>query len=252
MTGPLRIFIVDDEPSCRNTLRSFLQDDFPEAIIAGEAGSIEKAVPLIKQTGPDLLLLDVHLEDGTGFDLLDCFSPPKFKVIFTTAHDEFALRAFRYSAIDYLLKPVDPDLFLEAVRRIETNLHPQEQQLALLKLNAASRQFDRIALNTGDGLIFIQTADILHLEANGNYTFAYLSDGEKHLVNCTMKDFEEMLPEPAFFRIHQSHLVNTGKVKKYLKDDGGYVVMPDGAKLPLARRRKEEFLRELGAIPHSP
>lgn len=209
---------------------------------------MEAAFPLILKTEPDLILLDIHLEDGTGFELIDQFSAPRFKVIFTTAHDEFAVRAFRYSAIDYLLKPVDPDLLRDAVKRAETSAHSQEKQLEVLRHNTSTRQFDRITLNTGDGLVFIQTADILHIEANGNYSFAYLSDGEKHLVNSTMKDFEEILPEPAFFRIHQSHLVNTGRVKKYLKDDGGYVVMPDGAKLPLARRRKEEFLRELGAI----
>jgi len=248
MSAPIRILLVDDEPACRNTLRSFLRDDFPEAIIAGEAGSLEAAYPLILKTEPDLILLDIHLEDGTGFELLDRFTSPQFKVIFTTAHDEFAVRAFRYSAIDYLLKPVDPDLLLEAVKRAEASTHSQEKQLEVLKHNTTTRQFDRITLNTGDGLLFIQTADILHLEANGNYAFAYLADGEKHLVNCNMKDFEEMLPEPAFFRIHQSHLVNTSRVKKYLKDDGGYVVMPDGAKLPLARRRKEEFLRELGVM----
>ncbi len=248
MPEPIRILLIDDEPSCRNTLRSFLDDDFREAVITGEAGSLDAATALIEREGPDLIFLDIHLEDGTGFDLLDRFPKPKFKVIFTTAHDEFAVKAFRYSAIDYLLKPVDPDLFLEAVQRAEARTHSQEKQLAVLKHNNATRQFDRITLNTGDGMIFIQTSDILHLEANGNYTFAYLADGEKHLVNCTMKDFEEMLPEPVFFRIHQSHLVNTGKVKKYIKDDGGYVVMPDGAKLPLARRRKEEFLRELGVM----
>lgn len=248
ITEPMRILLIDDEPACRSTLRSFIGDDFPKAVIVGEAESLGTATAMIEKTSPDLILLDIHLEDGTGFELLDRFPKPKFKVVFTTAHDEFAVRAFRYSAIDYLLKPVDPDLLLEAVKRAMASNHSQENQLAVLRHNATSRQFDRITLNTGDGLLFIQTSDIQHLEANGNYTFAYLSNGEKHLVNSTMKDFEEMLPEPVFFRIHQSHLVNTGQVKKYLKDEGGHVVMADGAKLPLARRRKEEFLRELGVI----
>lgn len=245
MPDPIRILIIDDEPSCRVSLRNFLRNDFPEAIIVGEAGSVSEASALITQAGPDMLLLDIHLGDGTGFDLLDQFPAPRFKVIFTTAHDEFAVRAFRYSAIDYLLKPVDPDLLLEALIRVKTSAHPQDIQLEILRHNANTRQFDRMTLNTGDGLVFIQTADIVHLEANGNYTYAYLADGEKHLVSCNMKDFAEMLPEPEFFRIHQSHLVNTSRVKKYLKEDGGFVVMQNGAKLPLARRRKEEFLKDL-------
>lgn len=248
MSATIRILLVDDEPPCRDTLRAFLRDDCPEAQVVGEAGSIAEAVPLMNQMAPDLILLDVELTDGTGFDLLDRFPRPDFRVIFTTAYDKFALRAFRYSAVDYLLKPVDPDLLQEAIRK--ANIHipsaARYQQFEQLRHNAATGSFDRITLNTGDGLLFIQTTDILHLEANGNFTFAYLADGEKHLVSSNMKEFEEILPEPGFFRIHQSHLVNTSRVKKFLKEDGGYVVMQDGAKLPIARRRKEEFLRELG------
>jgi two-component system LytT family response regulator len=244
MSAPIRIFLVDDEPLCRNTLRVFLRADCPEARIVGEAESLAEATELIPPAAPDLLLLDVQLSDGTGFDLLDRFPEPDFKVIFTTAHDEFALRAFRYSAIDYLLKPVDPDLLLEAVRKAAA--HPStvfQEQIAQLRLNTTARSFDRITLNTGDGLLFIQTADIARLETNGNYTFAYLTNGERHLVSRNMKEFEEMLPEPAFFRINQSHLVNTARVRKFLKDDGGgYVVMHDGIKLPLARRRRDGFL----------
>lgn len=246
MLSPIRILVVDDEPPCRDAIRTFLRLDYPEAVIVGEAGTLADAEALILTLTPNLVLLDVHLPDGIGFDLLDRFPAPEFKVIFTTAHDDFALRAFRYSAVDYLLKPVDPDLLIEAVKKAH-NLNPQqEKQLAQLRHNTRTNQFDRITLNTGDGLIFVQTSDILHLEANGNYTFAFLADGEKHLVSRNMKELEEMLTEPTFFRIHQSHIVNTSHVKKYLKDDGGYVVMQDGAKLPLARRRKEEFLRELG------
>lgn len=247
MPSATRIFVVDDEPSCRDIIRSFLGDHYPEAVVIGEAGSVAEAIPLLLDKSPELLLLDVHLPDGTGFDLLDKFPKPGFKVIFTTAHDEFAIRAFHYSAIDYLLKPVDPDLLYQAIQKVAASTLQYEMQLAQLRHNTSTRLFDRITLNTGNGLVFVQNKDIIHLEANGNYTFVFLADGEKHLVSRNMKEFVELLPEPAFFRIHQSFLVNTAMVKKYLKDDGGYVVMQGGAKLPLARRRKEEFLGILGA-----
>ena len=247
MAAPIRILIVDDEPPCRDTIRAFLRNEYPAAMVVGEAATLAEAAVQLLELNPDLVLLDVNLPGGTGFDLLDQFPAASFKVIFTTAHDDFAIRAFRYSAIDYLLKPVDPDLLFQAIKKAETINLQHSKQLIQLRHNINSGQFDRITLNTGDGMVFVQTTDILHLEANGNYTFAFMIDGEKHLVNRNMKEFEEMLPEPTFFRIHQSYLVNTARVKKYLKDDGGYVVMQDGAKLPLARRRKEEFLRELGA-----
>ncbi|MBL7803685.1 MAG: response regulator transcription factor [Saprospiraceae bacterium] len=247
MTSTLRVFIVDDELHCRALLRNLLRDVCPETQIAGEAGSITEAAEALRHTRPDLLLLDISLPDGTGFDLLDRFPQPDFRVIFTTAHDEFALKAFRYSAVDYLLKPVDPDQLAESVHKAgrQTPAASWHLQLAQLRNQNATGNFDRIALNTGDGLLFIQTSDILYLEANGNFTYAYLSEGERHLVSNNLKMFEEILPEPGFFRIHQSYLVNTQRVKKFLKEDGGYVIMQDGAKLPLARRRKDDFLRGL-------
>lgn len=245
MTSTMRILLVDDELPCRTLLRSYLRAFYPEAQIIGEAGSVAEAAEVLARTRPDLLLLDVHLPDGTGFDLLDRFPQPDFRVIFTTGHDEFALKAFRYSAVDYLLKPIDPDLFIEAVRKINIPAPAMHwiEQIAQIHHNTSKATFDRITLKTGDGLLFVHISDILYLEANGNFTFAYLESGEKHLVSTTMKEFEEMLPEPAFFRIHQSHLVNTARVKKFLKEDGGYVLMQNGAKLPIARRRKDDFLR---------
>jgi len=214
----------------------------------GEAGSIAEATALIAASSPDLLLLDVNLPDGTGFDVLDRFPKPDFNVIFTTAFDDYALRAFRYSAIDYLVKPVDPDLLAEALHRVQadTSITNRHRQFEQLKINTSTKTFGQMTLNTGDGLIFIQTNEIIHLIAEGNYTYVHLINGEKHLVNRSMKEFDDMLPELGFFRIHQSHLVNTAQIRKYLKEDGGFIVMQDGAKLPIARRRKEELLTLLG------
>lgn len=248
MISSVRICLIDDEPPCRDALRIFLETGCPEVVIVGEAGSLAEGTALILASHPDLLLLDVDLGDGTGFDLLNRFPQPPFRVIFTTAHDEFALRAFRYSAVDYLLKPVDPEELVSAVRRvlIPGDTPSQHRQLEQLQHHASTRNFDRITLNTGNGLLFIQTAEIMRLEAQGNYSFVFLENGERHLAAISMATFEEMLPAPPFFRAHQSHMVNTRFVRKLAKDDGDSLLMTDKAVIPLARRRKEAFLEMMG------
>ncbi len=240
-----RIMIVDDEAHCRSAVRYFVATGCPEAEVVGEADSLASATTLLPQLNPDLLLLDVALQDGTGFDLLDRFRQAAFRVIFITAHDDFALRAFRYSAIDYLLKPVDPEELVAAIRRANAPFNPavRKMQFEQLQHNATTRQFDRITLNTGDGLLFIQTDEIMHLEANGNYSFVFLENGERHLAAQSLTAFEEILSAPPFFRTHQSHVVNTKFVRKLAKDDGDSLLMIDKSVIPLARRRKEAFMQ---------
>ena len=244
MLAPIRILIVDDEALCRDALRIFLSTGCPEAAIVGDAASVAEATERLNDLSPDLILLDVDLGDGTGFDLLDRFFRPNFKVIFTTAHDEFALRAFRYSALDYLLKPVDPEELIASVRKVAITNKPGEyqRQLDQLRHNTSTRSFDRITLNTGDGLLFIGTAEITRLEAQGNYSFVFLENGERHLAAQSLAGFEEMLPAPPFFRAHQSHLVNTAFVRKLAKEEGDNLIMADKSIIPLARRRKEAFM----------
>ena len=250
MQPTLRIFLVDDEPPCREALRAFLQAGCPEAVLVGEAASVTEAAALLPEAAPDLLLLDVQLVDGTGFDLLDRFPKPGFRVIFTTAFDEFALRAFKYSAVDYLLKPVDPEDLIAAVRRAELPGDPAvyQRQLEQLRHNTATRTFDRITLNTGDGLLFTRPDEMVRLEARGNYTLVFLENGERHLAAQPLIVFEEILPCPPFFRAHQSHLVNTGFVRKLAREDGDSLVMVDKSVVPLARRRKEAFVETMGGI----
>lgn len=239
-----RIIIVDDEPAARDALCNLLKANCPGVAVIGEAGSVAEAVDLLEEQSPDLLLLDVEMGDGTGFDLLDQIRAVRFNVVFTTAHDDFAIRAFRYNAIDYLLKPVDPDELVAALQKARQNnnyLHVQAQIEGLLS-TASEKDFARIILYTGDGPVFAQTNNITRIESYGNYTFVYLVENQRCLVSRNLKEFEEMLPTPLFFRTHQSHLVNTTFVKKFLKEDGGYALMQDGAKIPVARRRKDAFL----------
>ncbi len=244
MPADIRILLVDDEAPCREALRIFLRTGCPEASIIGEASSLAEASEFLLGLSPDLILLDVDLGDGTGFDLLDRFPQPNFKVVFTTAHDEFALRAFRYSALDYLLKPVDPEELIAAVRKAVLPGESQEyhRQLNQLRHHTSTHRFDRITLNTGDGLLFIGTEEITRLEAQGNYSFVFLENGERHLAAQSLTGFEEMLPAPPFFRAHQSHIVNTKFVRKLTKDEGESLMMTDKSIIPLARRRKEAFM----------
>ncbi len=242
-----RIALVDDEPAARGSLRQLLRDNCPDTNIIGEAGSIAEARHLLQREPIDLLLLDVEMEDGTGFDLLDQISPIPFRVVFTTAHHDFAIRAFRYNAIDYLLKPIDPDELQNAVCKAQLNRDQarQQQQIAKLLSTAAQKSFDRITLDTGSGLIFTRVGEIVRIESCGNFSFVFLADGERCLVSHNLKSFEEMLPPVHFFRPHQSHIVNTAFVKRFFKEDGGYALMHDGARIPVARRKKEAFLAGL-------
>ena len=171
MTNIIRILLVDDEPPCRDALRAFIASGYPTAMVVGEASSLAEAKSLIKTVVPDVVLLDLALEDGTGFDLLDHFPKPAFRVIFITGFDNFALRAFRYSAVDYLLKPVDPAELMEAISRAvePSDIQLRHRQLDQLRHTTTTREFDRITLNTSDGLVFIRTEEIMRLEAKGNY-----------------------------------------------------------------------------------
>ena len=244
MNSPIRVLLVDDEQPCRDALRIFLSTGCPEANIVGEAISLAEACQLIPLLSPNVILLDIDLGDGTGFDLLDHFTHPDFKVIFTTAHDEFALRAFRYSALDYLLKPVDHEELIAAVRRasIPTNTLEYQHQLDQLRHNTSTQLFNRITLKIGDGLLFIRIEEITRLESKGNYSFVFLENGERYLAAQSLAGFEEMLPNPPFFRTHQSHIVNTACVRKLVKEEGDSLKMADNSIVPLARRRKEAFM----------
>ncbi len=242
--SPLKVFIIDDESGARKMLKTFLQEGFPEVFIVGEASSVREGKQLIPQSNFDVLFLDVEMEDGTGFDLLDQLPVLNFNVIFVTAHDDFAIKAFRYNVIDYLLKPIDPDEFVQAVQKsIEhRNQESLQKQLRQLLHSARENSFEKITLSTSNGFVFANTNEIVRIETYGNYSFVYLVEGDRLLVSRNLKEFEEMLPEPQFFRIHQSHLVNTSFVKKVIKEEGDQVVMNDGATIPISRRRKEEFM----------
>ncbi len=241
-----RIAIIDDESHARQTLRTILNELCPQVSIVGEANGVLSGVQLIRQASPQCVLLDISMEDGSGFDLLDQFPHPDFKVIFTTAFDQFALKAFRYSALDYLIKPIVPNELKAAIEKLETeSLEQHVEKLKHLLAVGKQPQVKKIVLSTQEGLVFLPIEKIVRLESEGCYTTFYLLNNERHVVSKGLKEYEELLPEDSFFRIHQSHIVQRSFVRKVMKEDGGYVVMKDGSKVPLANRRRQAFMEWL-------
>ncbi len=245
----IRTVLIDDETDSIRVLQRILENYCPQVSIAGTAGGVETALPLIRETKPDLVLLDIEMAQGNAFDLLNQLQPIDFKVIFVTAFDNYAVRAFKYSAVDYLLKPVDIDDLRSAINRVEKkpDEHTVVQQMKMLLENVGVLHLpqQKMAIPTITGLIFIAVQDIIRFEAKGNYTSIYLSKVEPILATRTIKDYEEILPEAIFCRIHNSHIINLSHIKKYQKGRGGSVEMEDGSIIEVASRRRDEFLRRL-------
>ena len=240
----MKAIIIDDEQNARNLLRSFCEKYFPTLEIVGEAEGVSDAVLLIQRENPQLLLLDIQLKDGNGFEIFDHFKNPTFQVVFCTAYDEFALKAFKYNALDYILKPIDPTDFQNAVQKA---MQPKSQQDLLVQMSqllqtVKTRTTDRLTLPTSDGLMVIKMANIIRIESDGNYATLFLNTKEKIMVIKSLREFEELLPEQQFVRTHQSHIANLEYVKRVSKEDGGYLVMENGDKVLISRRKKEEVI----------
>ena len=194
---------------------------------------------------PDLVLLDIRMKDGTGFDLLEQFENIDFKVIFVTAYDEYAIKAIKFSALDYLLKPVDPEDLKEAVGKAEeVSQKEQKAKLDTLSNNLKTNDQDKkkIILKTLDNIYLVGVKDILHIEGEGRYSSIFLDSGEKVMVSVNLKYYQEMLEEYGFFRTHKTHLINLSHIHRFEKADGGYVVLNNNAKIPVASRKKDELI----------
>lgn len=238
----MKTLIIDDEQSARTTLKTFLTQYCPALEIVGEADGIQTGRASIANNQPDLLFLDISMQDGTGFDLLSQIPNPSFHVVFITAHDEYAIKAFEYNAIDYLLKPLHPDQLVRVVKKAKAHSDQQgiSQQLTqLLQQIKAPTEAKRISLATQEGMLVLDFDEIGHLQSDGSYTSVYFGNCEKVMVSKLIKDFEQILPNQSFFRIHQSHIINIHYIRKILKEDGGMVLLKNGKKVPIARRKKE-------------
>ena len=241
----INTIIVDDEDHVRGTLGKFLEKYCPEVKVTGEAGSVSEAKEVINRLNPDLILLDIQLGDGTGFDLLKKFENPSFKVIFITAHDEYAIQAFKVSAMDFLLKPVNPLELKEAVSRAKQAV----QKELKIKLNALETNMGKdngigkkIVIKTLENIHVIEISTITHCESDGSYTSIFTIEQEKIVSSKPIKEYEEILAGYGFFRIHRSYLINLSHIRRFEKSDGGNVILSGSAKVPVASRKKEELL----------
>ncbi len=240
----IKAVIIDDVANAIATLQADLKAYCPKVEVIATASSVVSGVKLLQKIQPQVVFLDIQLQDGTGFDILEMLSNPAFQVIFTTASNEFAIKAFRFSAVDYLLKPVDPDELVEAVKKIEQNTPPQPESLQLLMHSMKQGTLpQRLALHTQEKIQFANIADIIRCESSGNYTTFYFQDQSKLLVTKTLKEFDKMLQGQDFVRVHQSHLINTKHIKAFLKQDGGYLQMSDNQQVPVSVRKRAMVLK---------
>lgn len=234
----IKAVIIDDIAEAIEVLKNDLENYCVNIEVIGSADGVVSGAKLIKELQPDLVFLDIQMKDGSGFDLLEILPNLNFKLIFTTASDEYAVKAFKFSAVDYLLKPIDPDELMDAVSRVESQ-EKATHRIDLLKENFVKTK--RIALNTLDKIHIVNVEDILRCESNINYTQFYFADGTKLLVTKTLKEFDSLLSENGFIRIHQSHLINAKYIKEFLKSAGD-IVMKDGTKVPVSTRKKQVLM----------
>ena len=244
MNKTIKAAIIDDMEQARLTLKKDLETYTPEVSIIAEASGVIEGVKMLKSIKPDVLFLDIQMQDGSGFDLLDILNEINFKIIFITASDAHAIKAFRYAAIDYLLKPVDPDELKIAIGKLKTESFNENAKYQLLNesLKEISKPHSRLALHTQDKIHVVEISDIVRCESNINYTEFHFIDGKKLLVTKTLKDFEELLNDHGFFRVHQSHLVNTSCIREFIKSDGGSILMSNGDVIPVSTRKKTTVL----------
>ncbi len=245
----IRAIIIDDEQHCTKALQNDLQKNCPSIEVVNVCHSAKEGVMSIKKNNPDLVFLDVEMPWMNGFEMLDMLSEINFSVIFTTAHDEFAARAFRISAVDYLLKPVDASDLKQAVQKVEKKLEEGSslQHISNLLRNIKQPQSDqKIALPNREGYEFVDVSSIIYLGAEGAYTKVQMQDKKTLLISRTLGDVEELLPPELFQRIHHSTLVNVSYISQFLRTDGGYVVLKNGEKLSVSKAKKEMLMARLG------
>ncbi len=256
LTHMLKAVIVEDEKNSQELLKELITEYCEGIEVVDIAGNVAEGLEALDAKQPDVLFLDIELPDGDGFQVLEKTTYKNFDVIFTTAYDQYAMRAFKFSATDYLLKPVDIDELEDAVARVREK-HEQgeaqpEQQSAKLdaliqNLRNMTQPLKRIVLPTSNGFTVVNPENIIRCESDRNYTFIFLTDGRKILVSRTIKEYDEMLSDYNFFRIHQSHLINLSYLKNYTRGRGGYVELTDGTVLDVSARRKSEFLKRMSA-----
>lgn len=248
----IKAIVVDDELGARESLSKMIEKYCKNIEIVAKADSAKAAYTAINDLNPDLVFLDIEMPNGNAFDLLEKFKEINFDIIFTTAYDHYAIKAIKFSAIDYILKPIDSEELIQAVARLEnkkgvkTTLNTQFK--ALLSNVKQNNKLKKVGIPDGEGLIFINLTDIIRCDSDGNYTYFILTTGKKIIASRTLGEYENMFADENFFRVHRSHLINLEHVKKYIKGEGGYVVMSDNSQVEVSRRNKIDFLEKLSLL----
>lgn len=243
----LTAILVEDQPQALEMLHNDLTQYHTEIEVIGTAKSVVEASKLLRQTQPDILFLDIMLGDGTGFDVLEIHPNLTSKIIFVTASDEFALKAFKFSAIDYVLKPYSNEDLSNAIEKAKSQVQPDKEQISVLQqsINQPNKRPQKMSLHTSDKIVVVNLDDIVRCKSDNNYTEFFMQDDSKILVSKTLKFYADMLKEFQFLRVHQSHLVNLHYVKEFIKSDGGYLVLNNKKTVPVSVRKRNEVVEAL-------
>lgn len=243
----IKAIVIDDEIHCQETLGILLREFCPQIQLMELCSSAKQAMKAIEKFNPDLVFLDIEMPGMNGFEMLESLSQISFAVIFTTSYDQYAIKAIKFSALDYLLKPVDPDELKNAVKKVEEQRHlplAEQFQILLKQINGKNTGFTKIAVPTAEGFELVPTDQVLYLEASDNYTHLFQKNKNKIIACRTLKEMEEQIQDfPIFLRVHNSYMVNLNEVVKYIRGEGGYLVMSDGSSVNVSRSRKEALLK---------
>jgi two-component system LytT family response regulator len=244
----IRAIIIDDEKNNIENLNFLISKYCPQILIVTTATDAESAIIKIKNHKPNLIFLDIEMPGNNGFEMLSAFETIDFEVIFVTAYDKYAIRAIKFSALDYLLKPINTIELIKAVEKAEYKINRQQHNEQLENL-INNLKFDRrngkIALPDSNQIEFVNPSQIIHCQGENNYTYVFLKDNRKLLISKTLKEFEELLDEYGFIRVHRSHLINLNEVKSYVKREGGYLVMSNGASVSISRSKRDGLVKKL-------
>jgi two-component system LytT family response regulator len=248
----IKAIIIDDEKDGREGLRFAIKRYCPDVELIQVCATPEEGIDAINTLHPDLLFLDVEMPRLSGFDVLQRVANVSFAVIFVSAYDKYAIKAIRFSALDYLLKPVDADELVQAVRRVMNSPinagRPHFYQSMLHNIQHAGKPIGRLAVPSAEGIDFLNTDEVIFCHAEGSYTQVYLSQGRKQLISKNLLEFENILSDSGFCRVHHSSLINMRHVQKYIRGEGGYVLLTDGHQVNISRRRREEFISMLDKV----
>ncbi|MCB0402667.1 MAG: response regulator transcription factor [Flavobacteriales bacterium] len=248
----MKVAIVDNEEGVREGLKEMLSGFCPEAVFVGEANGVKTGLEMINNVNPQIVLLDVEMDDGTGMDLLSQFEKPEFATIFVTAHDKYAVNAFKFSAIDFILKPVDPEDLItaleKAAHRIASTTMNKQLSVLIDNIRNTNQAHHKIVLKDAESIHFVEVSDILYCMAEGSYTLFKLVNGDKIFVSKNLKEYEKMLDEYNFYRTHHSYVANLNHVVRFDKKDGGTLILKGETHIPVSFRKKEGLVDRLNAL----